>query len=174
MAALDIELSMDTAKKSTSLLLVSTLLAVITLMSGCGSSGLAGLYPVKGKITQGGKPLDNATISFISQTDGRPATAVSKSDGSYELYTLDSPGAFPGSYSVVVMKMDISPESSNADAGFDASGQDLSMVEAASNAGKQSYKAKQLIPAKYGRPDSTPLKFEVKNTSNVIDLMIES
>lgn len=160
-------------KSSSVVLLVSTLVTLIPSFCGCGSSGLAGLYPVKGKITQGGKPLESATISFISQADGRPATAVSRSDGSYELYTLDSPGAFPGNYSVVVTKMDIPPETSNADAGFDASGRDLSMVDAASNAGKQSYKAKQLIPAKYGRPDLTPLKFDVKNTSNVIDLMIE-
>lgn len=148
----------------------SALLMLVCL--GCSQRGLDGLYPVKGTVTLNGKPLDGATISFISKGDGRPATAISKADGTFEVFTLDSSGALPGNYRVVVVKEEVPPETSAADAGFDASGQDLSMVQAAKT-GKQAFKSNQLVPTKYTNPETTPLTFEVKSSSNNCELKIE-
>ncbi len=69
--------------------------------------------------------------------------------------------------------MDIPPETNTADAGFDAQGRDLSMVQAAANAGKGATKIKELVPAKYGKAETTPLSFDVKSSSNTIDLKLD-
>ncbi len=148
-------------------------LAGMLLSAGCSGGGLTGLYPVRGTVTLNGKPLEGATITFVGKGDLRPATAISGSDGKYELFTLDSPGAQPGSYSVVVQKMEAPAEASTADAGFDAQGRDLSMVQAAANVGKGAGKSKDLVPPKYLNPETTPLNFEVKNSSNTIELKLE-
>ncbi|MCC6510440.1 MAG: carboxypeptidase regulatory-like domain-containing protein [Pirellulaceae bacterium] len=141
---------------------------------GCSGGGIPGLYPVRGVVKYQGKPVDGATVSFVSTGEGRPATAVTKPDGSYELYTLDSPGALPGSYSVIINKLDAGPEVAPADLGFDpVTGEDLSMKQSADNANKKAPKPKQLVPAKYAAQSTTPLKVEVKDSSNTIDLTLE-
>lgn len=151
------------------------LLAIsFTTFAGCADGGMPGLYPVTGKLTYEGEPVDGATISFVGRGTERPATAISKSDGTYDLFMLDSRGAMPGNYNVVVTKMEAPPESANKVAGFDADGKDLSMEQSAANVGKPIPQAKQLLPAKYGNQSTTPLIFEVKNSEkNVIDLKLE-
>ncbi len=142
-------------------------------MAGCGG-GITGLYPVTGTVTYQGKPVAEATISFINEGEGRPATAISKTDGTYQLFTVDSAGALPGKYRVVVSKTEAGPEVAPDDLGFDpVTGQDLSMEQSAANAGKRSTKPKELVPPKYSNPTSTPLMVDVKNTDNVIDLKLE-
>lgn len=146
----------------------------IAVLAGCSGGGLAGLYPVSGTVTYQGQPVEGASISFIGKGETRPATAVSKKDGTYELYTLDSRGAFPGRYSVVVTKTEAPPESANKDLGMNPAGVDLSMDQAAANVGKPIPKPKELLPVKYASPATTTLDFEVKNTgNNVFDLKLE-
>lgn len=140
---------------------------------GCSSGSVPGTFPVNGTVTFNGKPVDGATISFVGKGSERPATAISTADGKYDLYTLDSRGALPGNYSVVVSKMEAPSDSVNKDAGFDASGKDLSMEQSAANVGKPTPKAKQLLPAKFGSPSTTPLSFEVKNSANNFDIKLE-
>jgi len=150
------------------------MLCGLLLLAGCGGGGIAGLYPVTGTVTYQGKAVDGATVSFLNESEGRPATAITKSDGTYELFTLDSSGALPGSYRVVVSKTEAGPEVAPDDLGFDpVTGADLSMEQSAANAGKRPTKPKDLIPAKYSSPTSTPLTVEVKNSNNVIDLKLE-
>lgn len=150
------------------------ILSWLAALAGCSGGGIAGLYPVSGTVSLKGQPIGDATISFISKDGTRPATAVSKADGSYELYTLDSPGALPGMYNVVVTKMDAPPESANQDLGMSPTGEDLSMEQAATNVRKPMRKPKELVPSKYANPATTPLNFEVKSSGkNVIDLKLE-
>ncbi len=151
-----------------------TVFALCLAFAGCSGGGIAGLYPVSGTVTYLGKPVEGATVSFINKGEGRPATAVTKVDGSYQLYTLDSKGALPGSYSVLVSKFEALSEEPNKDPGFDpVTGQDLSMEQSAANAGKRQAKAKELIPAKYGSQQTTPLTFDVQDSKNVFDLKLE-
>ena len=143
-------------------------------IAGCADGGIPGLYLVSGRVTYEGKPVDGATISFVGRGTERPATAISKADGTYDLHTLDSRGALPGNYNVVVTKMEAPPDLANKVAGFDADGKDLSMEQSAANVGKPIPQIKQLLPAKYGSQTTTPLIFEVKNSGkNVIDLNLE-
>lgn len=151
-----------------------TLLSIAATFAGCFSGGgIPGTIPVSGTVTYGGKPVEGATISFIGKGAERPATAISKADGKYDLYTLDSRGALPGNYSVVVTKMEAPADSVNKDAGFDASGKDLSMEQSAANVGKPTPQAKQLLPAKYSSVSTTTLRFEVKDSGHVFDIKLE-
>ena len=143
-------------------------------IAGCSDVGIPGLYPVGGRVTYEGKPVNGATISFVGRGTERPATAISKGDGTYDLYTLDSRGAMPGNYNVVVTKIEAPPDWANKVSGFDAAGKDLSMEQSAANVGKPIPQSKQILPAKYGNQSTTPLIFEVKNSvENVIDLKLE-
>ena len=137
--------------------------AVVLLVAGCGGGGVSGTSPVKGKVTYNGQAVEGATVSFYSEADGvRPAVGVSASDGMYELKTLDTTGAMPGKYTVLVSKTDIPAELTR----------EVSMEEAAANAGKPLPQPKDLLPPKYRDAAQTPLKVEVKAGDNTIDLAL--
>ena len=141
----------------------SAIAVVCLLLTGCGSGSVSGTSPVKGKVTYNGQPVEGATISFYSEADGvRPAVAVSGSDGTYELKTLDTTGAMPGKYVVLVAKTEIPPELMK----------EVSMDEAAANAGKPLPQPKELLPTKYHDAAQTPFKVEVKAGDNTIDLAL--
>lgn len=129
---------------------------------GCNRGGVTGSVPVTGTVTYKGQPVAGATVTFISGGDARTAVAVTDRAGRYQLTTLDSAGAMPGNYAVVVTKTDISLDSDKP----------ISMDEAAQNRGK-AIEPKQLLPSKYGDPSKTPLKFEVQpGRKNKFDLQL--
>src|SRR5437762_13573359 len=84
-----------------------TCLVFLALCLGCGQSNPLGPVPVSGKVTYNSQPVEGATVSFNPDGDGRPATAISAADGSYNLTTLNWQGAVPGQYTVVVRKTDV-------------------------------------------------------------------
>lgn len=128
------------------------------LLPGCSGGGVSGTAPVVGKVTYKGAPVEGAVVSFIGEGDGaRVATAISGPGGAYELTTVDSKGALPGKYSVTVTKTET------------AAGAEQSMEEAAKSLAPPPA-SQELLPAKYGDPAQSPLKFEVKSGANTIDL----
>ncbi len=141
-----------------SVCLAISAVATACLLAGCSSGGgIPGTAPVTGKVTYNGQPVDGASISFIGQAETqRPAGALSGPDGAYALKTGDTDGALPGNYTVLVTKTDAP-----------AAGE--MTMEAASKSGPAA-PPKSLIPAKYGDPLQSPLKFEVKSGPNAIDL----
>jgi hypothetical protein len=142
---------------------MSAVVVSIFLVAGCGGGGVSGTSPVRGKVTYNGEAVEGATISFYSEAEGvRPAVAVSASDGTYELKTLDTAGAMPGKYVVLVAKTETPPELMK----------EVSMDEAAANAGKPLPQPKELLPPKYGDAAQTPFKVEVKSGANTIDLAL--
>src|SRR5437899_612630 len=126
-------------------------IAIIVALGAASCSRSSSLAPVTGKVTYKGQPVPGATIVFMGDENTRPATAVSGADGSYSLMTLDAKGAMPGSYSVIVTKIDAPP-----------AGEPPSMEEAAKLANRPPPAPKALLPAKYGDASKTPLRFEVK------------
>ena len=134
------------------------------LCAGCSGSGdLPRTVPVSGKVTYKGQAVGGATVLFTGTGELRTATAITASDGSYELMTLDAKGAMPGNYAVVVTKTELPPDA----------GKPMSMEEAAKSANQPLPQPKQLLPVKYGDATKTPLKFEVKEgQSNVFDLVL--
>ena len=91
-------------------IVVSAFLVVSGCFPGCGSSGpeLAG---VTGTVTLDGKPLPNATVTFIPEASATPAggeslriaTATTDEDGYYRMeFSTDRTGVQPGKYKVAV------------------------------------------------------------------------
>lgn len=77
---------------------------------GCSKTSLSGLSPVTGTITQGGKPLEGATVIFApaAQSAARAAAGVTDANGVFTLTTLQpGDGAMPGDYNVTVSKVQV-------------------------------------------------------------------
>ena len=86
---------------------LTIVVGILTLaLCGCNSDGLGTLYPVSGKVTLDDKPLEDAQISFMADTEKgnkAPASPFGKcKDGSYSLTTKDKSGAPAGWYKVVI------------------------------------------------------------------------
>ena len=73
------------------------------LLAGCGGSGPK-LGKVKGRVTLGGQPLEEAEVTFQPTAEGAaPSADTTDADGRYELmYTFDKKGAVPGEHIVTI------------------------------------------------------------------------
>jgi hypothetical protein len=141
-------------------LLGGLILAALVLPTG-GCSKRSKLYKVEGTITYDGKPLEGAEIKFYREDgSGIPATAVSGSGGEFRLTTFTTgDGAMEGNYKATVTvpghEMDQSfqmPE--------DAKGRSEAMEKLMKTPKKKDPK-KVEIPASYGDPGKTNLKYVV-------------
>jgi hypothetical protein len=77
---------------------------------GCTEPGPSfKLVPVRGTVTQDGKPLADAQVQFFRQGDipaGYPGTgAKTNAEGKYEALTGAGKGAIPGTYKITVSKL---------------------------------------------------------------------
>lgn len=77
--------------------------------SGCGGSDRSDvpLYPAQGKVTLGGKPLQDADLQFVptGQTPGQGGYGKTNADGAYEIKTRYGETGLPaGDYKVVVSR----------------------------------------------------------------------
>ena len=136
---------------------------LLTTIGGCGPGNTLGTMPVSGKVTYKGQSVEGATVSFIPDGDGRPATAITKAGGAYQLTTLDSVGALPGQYAVLVRKTEMPINSQES----------VSMEEALKLNNRPPPAPKELLPAKYGDAAKSPLKFEVKQgQANKFDIQL--
>jgi hypothetical protein len=78
------------------------ILLTALLIAGC-SRGPA-LVPASGQVKLDGQPLAGATVTFVPQQAGRPATATTDAQGNFRLATAQAgEGAAPGEYAVTVL-----------------------------------------------------------------------
>ncbi len=70
---------------------------------GCSSNEL-GAVPATGHVTLNGRSIGNANVTFISESSGPAAFAVTDKDGQFELRTGTVVGAIPGRYKVLIQK----------------------------------------------------------------------
>jgi hypothetical protein len=150
------------------------------VMTSCGTDdGLGKRFPVSGKVTYNGNPLEKGDISFVpDDPKGVGATGLIE-NGSYTLSTGgNNDGAQAGKYKVTVTsKEDVSAkakadfEKARASAKNTAGTENLAVVpkQFAVKAGAQ---AKSLIPVGYGDVRSTNLSAEVKAESNTFDFKL--
>lgn len=86
----------------------------VLLLTGCGggaSNDLPDLVPVTGTVTQDGKPLSGAVVTFEPATGGGISAGLTDDAGKFELlYLQDLVGAVEGAHTVRISKM-------NGDAG---------------------------------------------------------
>jgi hypothetical protein len=80
------------------------LVGCVMLLSGCSNE--AKLYPVKGKVTVGGKDAIGATLTFHADPpspNSFPSTGTIGEDGYYNLFTNGKQGIAAGNYIVTVV-----------------------------------------------------------------------
>lgn len=126
---------------------VATMLCV--LLSGCGDDGIGTIYPVEGRVLQNAEPI-KVRSGFVvlkpdtargNTTSFEPAGTID-ADGRYTIYTKQRSGAPPGWYKVVLT----------------ASGESVNPPPGQSSTRPV---PKSLLPASYGKEESTPLSIEV-------------
>jgi hypothetical protein len=133
-------------------------LFLVVLISGCTKTRTS---PVVGDIRLDGKPLAGAAIQFVAQGKGHDATAETDKNGHFVMSTFQpQDGVLPGSYKVV-----ISPPLGQADTTNYGSADDA-MSAAAKRPTKKD--AASSFPAKYSRPDQTPLTQDVPVKGKVL------
>jgi hypothetical protein len=134
-------------------------------LSGCSDDGLAKRYPVSGKVTYKGQPLEKGMVSFIPDApDGRSATGTIE-NGAFTMTTQETnDGVFPGKYSVTIASRTPDLVSAAAKAKAKKSTSAFIPQDFVAEANRN---AKNTLPEKYSVPATTPLKgVEVKAESN--------
>jgi hypothetical protein len=143
----------------------TAILGSIVLLTclGCDDPGLPRRYPVSGKVTYKGTPVEKGRISFVPETaEGRPASGQVE-NGQYTLTTLaPNDGAIPGKYKVTVLAQEIDTSEMQAI----AKGGQFHHDKAFAKATKA---AKPLVPSKYSLVETSGLEREIKAQSNSLD-----
>jgi hypothetical protein len=135
-------------------------LAAALVLAGSGCSG-KGPVKVNGSVTLDGKPLSNATVTFIpEQGAGRNATGTTDQSGNFRLTTLKpDDGAMPGDYKVTVQQVEGAEAPPAADMKTAMEGYQKAVAK---------FKPKaSIIPAKYSDPGKTTLRQKVPAEGSV-------
>lgn len=127
-------------------------------VAGCGAaSNKPKLYPATGTVTLDGKPLADATVSFVPAV-GPPSDGKTDAAGKFTIMTSGQPGAPFGPNKVTVSKFTGTATMPTAGGSPD----DMkAMYEKMYDKNKKAAAEKGEVPAKYGRPDSSGLSAEV-------------
>lgn len=134
------------------------LFTLCVTLAGCGGGSGLDLHPAGGKVTYNGKPVPNATVSFISD-DSPLAIATTDAEGEFSLRTGTEQGATSGTYKVTVYATEGSGQA--ATIAFDPA-DPAAYSKAYTQAAEQQKESKSAVPEKYTKELSTPLTFEVK------------
>jgi hypothetical protein len=133
-------------------------LALLALAgSSCGRGhGRKPVYPVRGQVSYGGKPIPGAVIVFHAQNDpelaGMRPTAHVKADGSFAVTTYDSGDGCPaGVYALTVSWH----------------------KQVAAREGQEESDAPllALLPPRFGRPETSGLRATVEKRPNELPLI---
>lgn len=132
------------------------LLAVLLVVSGCGSSGPV---QVRGVVKLDGQPVANAAVIFIAQDPGcRDAYGSTNENGEFELSTTNpGDGVQKGKYKVVIQP----PGEGGTYTPFDE-------PEKTAAPAKPKAPQRARIPEKYTVPGQTPLTQEVPPKGDVV------
>lgn len=145
------------------------LLAAFAL--GCTSSGppapkLPATVPVTGVVTLDDKPLADAMVTFMPESEAGYRGAVGRTDstGKYEVSSdigdgKQSKGAIPGKYRVIVSKF-VKPDGTPLPEGF--------------NQPPMSVGAMESLPPKFSMSNQTKLSYEVPAGGGTYDIKVTS
>ena len=148
----------------------------LLVLASCGGSddGLGKRYPVSGKVTYNGQPLEKGVISFIPEDAKKNAGASGQiENGAYTLSTGgEGDGAQAGNYKVTVTSKEDFMAKAKAEFEKEAKQQRESTYVPPQFVAKAEAAAKSLIPVGYSDPRTTTLKADVKEQSNSIDFKL--
>jgi len=153
-----------------SILFVRRISAVLLLalgVVGCGGGNTGpALYPVVGTVTYQGKPLAGARITFIPEKEVAIAIASTDSSGKFTMKSGTDAGVASGPCKVTVALIDSSGSASALAVDMKPEDMQKLAMEGKLQAALQAQEKGSLLPAKYGKSDSTPLTLEVKKGDN--------
>lgn len=134
--------------------IASSLVATFLAVGGCG--GASRLGQVEGVLRLNGEPLANVQVEYWPESEGRRSIGVTDEDGRYELTTDDQrAGAAIATHRVVLHDLNLYGDPSE-------------------DPGKKPRPGKQVkrsrLPAAYEQAIKTPLKKQVKDEKNTINL----
>jgi hypothetical protein len=129
---------------------VAILLGLIAVLTGCNSETKISVVPVSGKVTFQGQPASGAQVVLhpvgAKEDKKFAATGKVKDDGTFKIGVYaDDDGAPPGEYVATV--------------------QWFKVVQTDGGVGR----GPNVLPAKYAKADTSPLKVTVKNEATQLD-----
>jgi hypothetical protein len=123
------------------------------LLAGCGKS--SSLCRVTGTVQYKGQPVEGAIVTFRCEEQNKIATGTTDMQGRFELNTYSAgKGAVAGKHKVTVTKL-------SAPAGVSTVGSMEEMVAAAKQPKPSSSTPTNQLPARYEKPETSLLVFEV-------------
>jgi hypothetical protein len=144
------------------------------LAIGCSQTGpdRPKTYPVSGKVTLNGEPVEGATVAF--QAAKYSASGTTDASGTYKLTTFAAgDGAVPGEYKVAVTKLEggAAPAGAAGGSGGLASGDLAADYEAPKEVEGTAEPSppKSQLPAKYANAETSGLTATVGEGPNNID-----
>ena len=146
---------------------LATMIVVPFAVVGCGGDepGLARRYKVAGQVSYQGHAVPKGTITFEPVNPPLPQGRIASGtieDGYYTLSTLaQDDGALPGEYQVVIISKDTDIKALVEKAKGGPAHHDAAFFHAVRS-------AKNLVPIKYSRSDTSELKAKVETRSNTI------
>ena len=145
----------------------------VVCAAGCGpdASGNPTTYPVTGKVTRAGKPVDGATIVFVPADEkGIAATGITDAAGEYKMTTFAAgDGVTPGSYKVRLTQF----EKEKVDASKMGTVTFEQEQQQYDPDAKPPAPAKNLLPPKYESEHKSGLTHEVVTSPTTFDITIE-
>jgi hypothetical protein len=125
------------------------------LLCGCGDDGLA-LAPVEGTVLMDGAPVAEAGVMFapLDNKQGPPAVGTTDGEGKFTLVTANKPGALVGEHRVAISK--------------------TQAIVIPQRRGLPIYKAKELLPPKFGSFETSGLTASVKDDDNQVKFELSS
>jgi hypothetical protein len=152
---------------------VSLTVSAVVVLSSCGTEDAFGKrYPVSGKVTYNGNPLEKGTINFFPDDPRGMGAAGVIENGAYALSMAGgNDGARAGKYKVTVTAKEDSTAKAKADfeKASKGSGQEFVPRQFVANA---QAKAKSLIPTGYSDVKTTTLTAEVLEKTNTLDFKL--
>lgn len=150
-------------------------LVLLATCTGCGSKGVV---PIQPKFLLDGKPLKDASISFVrsGQEQGRASFGVTDENGVAQLTTYEPlDGVLPGNYSVVVIKAPENPMTFDVEKADTKDVDVLIRMSSMADANQPRRKrVRTVIPERYSDPGTTPLNCEVNDGSQELTFELTS
>ncbi len=145
---------------------------------GCPQQGgdRPATFAVTGTVTQGGNPVDGATVTFVPTGSGQSAVGTTDGSGKYTLTTFASgDGAAPGQYGVKIVKYEGGETDVAAGGGGEGAEGEMPADYAGAVEDDAASAPVNLLPAKYETPQSSGLTATVTDdaSQNVFAFAIE-
>jgi hypothetical protein len=137
---------------------------------GCNADKVP-VSPVTGEVIYNGKPVENALISFVPQSqNNRGASGQSEHDGSFVLLTQGATknGAMTGEYKIVVSKVVEIDDSGN-----EVKRKITSTFDPNAAPEEPMHPQKNLLPEKYSKEETTDLTATVEKKKNHFKLTLK-